>query len=236
MCTVSFIYNNEKAIITSNRDENIIRPGAIPPENYFTNGKNVIYPKDPKAGGTWFAVDSDGTVVVLLNGGLIKHHSTSAYRKSRGLIVLDIIYNKSPEDFWYQINLQNIEPFTLILYQQKKLYELIWDGVVKCTTQLDETKNYIWSSVTLYTPEIRKKRSEWFVNFLKNTNTVSASDVIDFHNYTEKHDSENGLIINRENSMKTLSITQAIIEKNKGIVKYYDLIKKEDFSTTFITI
>ena len=236
MCTVSFIYDSEKAIITSNRDENIIRPGAIPPENYFSNGKNVIYPKDPKAGGTWFAVDSDGTVLVLLNGGAIKHKGIFTYRKSRGLIVLDIIYSKSPKDFWHQINLQNIEPFTLILYQQKKLYELIWDGFIKGTTLLDETENHIWSSVTLYPPEIRKKRTEWFVNFLKNRNAVSASEVIDFHNHTEKHDSENGLIINRENSMKTLSITQVIIEKNKGIVKYHDLINREDFSTTFITI
>ncbi len=235
MCTVSFIYNNDAVIITSNRDENITRPEAIPPENYFKNRKNVIYPKDPKAGGTWFAMDSDGTVIVLLNGGLIKHQSVPPYRKSRGLIVLRIIYSNSPKDFWDQINLQNIEPFTLVLYQQKKLYELIWDGFEKKTIRKDETKNHIWSSVTLYPFEIRKKRSDWFNNFLQNKSTISASDIINFHNDTENHDSENGLIINRENSMKTLSITQAIIIKNKSTINYHNLISRENFSTTLIT-
>jgi hypothetical protein len=30
-------------------------------KNYTVNGKNVIYPKDPKA-GTWYVVDENGTV------------------------------------------------------------------------------------------------------------------------------------------------------------------------------
>ena len=66
MCTVSFVYTHDKVIITSNRDEQVIRPSAIPPKNHTLNGKNIIYPKDPKAGGTWFVVDENGTVLVLL--------------------------------------------------------------------------------------------------------------------------------------------------------------------------
>jgi hypothetical protein len=46
----------------------VTRPSAIAPKNYTVNGKNVIYPKDPKAGGTWYVVDENGTVLVLLNG------------------------------------------------------------------------------------------------------------------------------------------------------------------------
>ena len=65
MCTVSFVSSKDKIIITSNRDEKIVRPSAIPPQNYILNGKNIIYPKDPKAGGTWFVVDEKGTVLVL---------------------------------------------------------------------------------------------------------------------------------------------------------------------------
>ena len=132
-------------MITSNRDEQVIRPNAIAPKNYNQNGKNVIYPKDPKAGGTWFAVNADKTVLVLLNGGFVKHEMAFSYRKSRGLIALDIIYSDSPKDFWTQINLENIEPFTLVLYQEEKLYELVLDGFSKKMTKLDETKNHIWS-------------------------------------------------------------------------------------------
>ncbi|MRX68041.1 Transport and Golgi organisation 2 [Flavobacterium resistens] len=236
MCTVSFINNNGVAIITSNRDEKVIRPGAVVPRNYCHNGKNIMYPKDSKAGGTWFAMDENGTVLVLLNGGITKHIPVLPYRKSRGLIVLDIISDVSSKDFWKQIDLKNIEPFTLVLFQEKVLYELIWDGCSKRTTKLDETQNHIWSSVTLYSEEIRKERSNWFFDFVKDKNEISALDMLDFHKKTQSDDTQNGLIINRENVMKTLSVTQVVIEKNKGAMKYYDLIKTEDFSTSFIRI
>ncbi|WP_394775229.1 NRDE family protein [Flavobacterium sp.] len=236
MCTVSFINNNGVVIITSNRDEKIIRPGAIAPGNYYLNGKNIMFPKDPKAGGTWFAIDENGTVLVLLNGGLTKHNHEFLYRKSRGLIALDIISNNSPKDFWQQINLEDIEPFTLVLYQKNELYELIWDGLQKRTTQLNETQNYIWSSVTLYPVEVRKERTIWFSDFLKDKKEITASEIFDFHRFTKNDDSENGLIINRENTIKTLSVTQAIIQQNKGVMRYYDLVKAQDFSTSFISI
>lgn len=236
MCTVSFVNNNGVVMITSNRDEQVIRPNAIAPRNYNQNGKNVIYPKDPKAGGTWFAVDANKTVLVLLNGGFVKHEVAFSYRKSRGLIALDIMYSDSPKDFWSEINLENIEPFTLVLYQEQKLYELVWDGFAKRMTMLDETKNHIWSSVTLYSGEIRKKRADWFELFLKDKNEISAEDMFGFHRNTEDNDTENGLIINRENALKTLSITQVTIEKNKGIMRHLDLINTEEFSTTFISI
>jgi uncharacterized protein with NRDE domain len=76
----------------------------------YCKWQDVIYPKDPKAGGTWYVVDENGTVLVLLNGAEEKHTIKLSYRKSRGLIVLDIIGNVSPRDFWNTIDLDGIEP------------------------------------------------------------------------------------------------------------------------------
>lgn len=236
MCTVSFVNSREGVIITSNRDEKVIRPSAVAPKNYCQNGKNIMYPKDAKAGGTWFVIDEKETVLVLLNGGKIKHVPALFYRKSRGLIALDIISSESPKDFWDQINLEDIEPFTLVLYQKEKLYELIWDGLIKVKTVLDSNKNHIWSSVTLYPKEIREKRADWFFDFLKEKKEISALEMLDFHRNTEQDDSENGLVINRENVLKTLSITQSVIEKNKCVLRYYDLVKTQDFLSSFISI
>jgi hypothetical protein len=236
MCTVSFVNSPEGVIITSNRDEKVIRPSASAPKNYCQNGKNIMYPKDAKAGGTWFVIDENGTVLVLLNGGKTRHIPELFYRKSRGLIALDIISSESPKDFWHQINLEDIEPFTLVLYQEKELYELIWDGFLKTKTVLNHNQNHIWSSVTLYPKEIRKKRSNWFFDFLKDRKEISASEMLNFHRNTEQDDSENGLVINRENVLKTLSITQTLLEKNKCVLRYYDLVKTQDFLSTFISI
>ncbi|MBF4470159.1 NRDE family protein [Flavobacterium sp. HJJ] len=236
MCTVSFVSYNDTIIITSNRDEKIIRPSAIPPKNYFLNGKNIIYPKDPKAGGTWYAVDENGTVVVLLNGADEKHDVKLPYRKSRGLIVLEMISSASPKDFWHEIDLDNIEPFTLVLFQDKQLFQLRWNGIEKAAVDLEIDKNYIWSSSTLYSKEIREERASWFYTFLANNPVITEDKMLHFHRYTEKDDKEHGLIINRNNEMKTLSITQSVIEKNKVIINHLDLIAEKEYSKTFIAI
>ena len=65
MCTVSFVKVKNKVIITSNRDEKVVRPNAINPKNYIVNGKNVIYPKDPKAGGTWYVINRNNEMKTL---------------------------------------------------------------------------------------------------------------------------------------------------------------------------
>lgn len=236
MCTVTFVNSKGKIILTSNRDEKVMRPSAIPPKNYTRKGKHIIFPKDSKAGGTWYALDDKGIVLILLNGASVKHEVKSSYRKSRGLIVLDILENGSPIDFWDIINLENIEPFTLVLYQENRLFQLRWNGFLKETVELNPKENHIWSSVTLYPEEIREKRAEWFASFLASKEEILASEMLDFHRYTEKDNKENGLVINRGNVLKTLSITQTVIEKNKVILGYYDLILKQDYLKSFITI
>lgn len=236
MCTVSFVYSQDKIIITSNRDEKVIRPNAIPPKEHTINGKSIFFPKDPKAGGTWFAVDVYGTVLVLLNGAEEKHEVKLPYRKSRGLIVLDIISSESPKDFWSQIYLENIEPFTLILYQNNQLFQLRWNGNQKESISLPLNKKHIWSSATLYSKEIRAKRSDWFYTFLDQNPAISETELLNFHRYTEEGNQENGLVINRQEAMKTLSITQCAIENNKVVILHSDLIAKEDFNTSFITV
>ncbi len=240
MCTVSFVASNGKTIITSNRDEKVIRPSAIEPKNYLINNKNIIFPKDPKAGGTWFAVDETGTTLVLLNGANEKHTVKSSYRKSRGLIVLDMISSFSPKDFWQEINLDNIEPFTLVLFQDSELYQLQWNGINKDSMSLNTEKNHVWSSVTLYPAAIRENRTDWFHSFLSRsfgTNAIlSETEMLHFHRYTEEDNQENGLVINRNDELKTLSITQSVTQMNKVAILHYDLIANEDFETSFIII
>jgi uncharacterized protein with NRDE domain len=236
MCTVSFVNAKSKIIITSNRDEKVLRPNAIEPKNYLINNKKIFFPKDQKAGGTWYAVDEYSNIVVLLNGAYQKHVVTGNYRKSRGLIVLDIIGSQSPFDEWSSIDLNNIEPFTLVLFENHNLYQLRWNGEEKHTLHLDTNQNYIWSSTTLYSATIREKRASWFYTFLDTKPEVDAAELFNFHRYTEEKNEEHGLVINRGEIMKTLSITQTVIDKNKVELFHHDLINKHDFSNSFIVI
>ena len=236
MCTVSFVNANGKIIITSNRDEKTLRPNAIEPRNYLINNKKIIFPKDKKAGGTWFAIDENSTILVLLNGADEKHTLKESYRKSRGLIVLDLISSKSVIHAWKFMDLNNIEPFTLVLFENQRLYQLRWNELEKTTLELDTNQSNIWSSSTLYPKEIREKRANWFCTFLDTKPEVNAEEMFNFHRYTEEGNTENGLVINRNDTLKTLSITQTIIEKNKVEIHYNDLIAERDFSNTFISV
>ncbi len=246
MCTVSFVFAHGKTIITSNRDEKVARPNAIAPKSYLVNNKKIIFPKDQKAGGTWYAVDEHSNVLVLLNGADEKHIVSENYKKSRGLIVLDLIGSKSPFETWKTIDLNNIEPFTLVLFENPNLYQLQWNGETKTELQLNSNQNYIWSSSTLYPSAIREKRANWFATFIDTTRgtaelsvakpEVNATEMFNFHRYTEEENQENGLVINRNDFLKTLSITQTVIEKNKVVLSHYDLQQHKEFTNSFIII
>jgi uncharacterized protein with NRDE domain len=236
MCTVSFVQAHGKTIITSNRDEKVLRKPAVVPMNYLINNKNVVFPKDQKAGGTWYAVNEDGTVLVLLNGASEKHQLKTSYKKSRGLVVLDIIASNSPISEWKTIDLSGIEPFTLVLFQEEKLYQLRWNEINKETILLDASQNHIWSSSTLYSAELRLKRAQWFTTFLDTKPEITSKELFHFHKYTQEENQDHGLVINRSDVLKTVSITQTVIEKNKIEILYNDLITEKEFSNAFITL
>jgi uncharacterized protein with NRDE domain len=223
MCTVTFVPTTNGVCITSNRDEKIARPKAIAPANYIINNKEITFPKDPQAGGTWIAHDNEN-IIVLLNGAQEKHISKGNYRKSRGLIVLDLISSNNALAKWKTIDLHEIEPFTIIFYNSEKLVKLQWNEVEKSTLELDKSKNYIWSSATLYAKEIREERAKWFDNFMLQTKKVNSHSLLEFHRFTESENLNYGLQINRNNLLKTVSITQCVIKETISL-NYIDLLE-----------
>lgn len=213
-----------------------MRPSALKPKNYLINNKKILFPKDVHAGGTWFASNDKGDIVVLLNGAKEKHQLKPSYRKSRGLIVLDLISSASIIETWQSIDLDGIEPFTLVIFESQKLYQLQWNEMEKEKLTLDNTKKYIWSSSTLYPKDIRVKRAEWFEQFMKQKHILTAADLFYFHSNTGEEDTENGLVINRNNVLKTVSISQSVIEMNKVSFHYHDLIIDQKTTNTFTVI
>ncbi|HLO73321.1 MAG TPA: NRDE family protein [Flavobacterium sp.] len=227
MCTVTFIPTTNGYIITSNRDEKIARKKAIPPQSYEINGKQIFFPKDQKAGGTWIA-HTKNKIVVLLNGAEEKHIKKPSYKKSRGLIVIEIISSNNSLELWKTIDLTNIEPFTIVFFENNKLLQLQWNEIEKRQEELAISEHHIWSSSTLYSKEIRIERAKWFANFmLKNTNPTTT-DILNFHLFTESENEEFGLQINRNNLLKTISITQCFISENKIQMSYLDLMENHD--------
>lgn len=223
MCTVSFVPAKDGYVFTFNRDEKPDRytPNFISQEQL--QHKTVYFAKDSKAGGTWFAADSLGNVVMLFNGAFTKHEKLPVYVKSRGIILREMIAAQDAQQYFENRCLQGIEPFSVILFENKGLFRLTWDGVEKHAIKLLKEAAYIFSSSTLYSDTIQEMRRKWFASYLQMQPQVNSRSVMEFHSEYKREDRENGLIIEREAGCCTLSISQAVIQDNKLLMKHHDV-------------
>jgi len=227
MCTVSFIYKGGKDfMLISNRDEAVNRK-TIAPKLYEEHGVVLLYPKDVLAGGTWIGSSSKNRLLCLLNGAFVKHDRKPNYKKSRGVLVKELLavddVSKELEDYRFE----GIEPFTLLIVDWNsdlKLIELVWDGNNAQVTNLP-LESKIWSSSTLYNAEMKLMRKQWFEEYLSQ-NGSSSEELLYFHEYYGIGDSMLDLKIDR-GLLKTVSITM-FEKRNKDIqVVYKDLLQQE---------
>lgn len=216
MCLVSFVPMDDHILITSNRDESIQRQEPQPIQIYKHNNHNLTYPKDV-AGGTWISHDDKQNAMVLLNGGFENHRRQPPYRKSRGLIFLELFSSDNPQEAWSAIDLDNIEPFTLIHFSNERiLVENVWDGHSKTTTELDSTIRHLWMSTTLYKRDYFKEIKDTFMSL---TN-LTEKEVFDFHNNYYYENNTQGFLIPQ---IRTVSISTIQISQTQSSLVSKDL-------------
>lgn len=234
MCTVTYLPQESGFVFTSNRDEHFSRSKTDFPFEKLIGQHPVYFPRDPLAFGTWIAV-TENSLVCLLNGGFTKHKHLPPYRKSRGIIVLERFNFDSFDSFVEAIDLNQIEPFTLISLSWDKstklnLQELIWDGETKHLSQKNGKEKQIWSSSTLYDATIREQRNELFRSIAPST----ANEALNFHLTSgEELGEENRFKMSRANGVKTISTSQIIRDKNRLTMDYYN---HEENTKTKITL
>lgn len=228
MCTVSFVPSpHHGIIITSNRDEKVLREPASLPHCFEVNGNQLFYPVDGKAKGTWFIVRDDASVGVLLNGAFVPHQVQPTYTMSRGNILPHIFKFDSPIDALESFDLFGVENFTLLVYHQQKLFDCKWDGKQLFIVQLNERVPYIYSSVTLYNKTMVKQREEWFRKWLQFCNSPTQQQAIHFHSTAGKGNHDHGLKMNRNNHLQTVSITSVCIHEQVAKLIYKDLTQEQ---------
>ncbi|WP_445747572.1 NRDE family protein [Polaribacter sp.] len=225
MCTVSFLpLENNDFILTSNRDETPLRK-TIAPDFYTENNTTSLYPKDAFAGGTWIGASNQNSVICILNGAFEKHQRKAIYRKSRGIIVTELLAVEDAVSAIKQTNFIDIEPFTLILIDFKsdlKIYELVWDGEKKHFHQLENVPK-IWSSATLYNEDMKQERQSWFADWLEENKVFSQDKILAFHKDSSKGTKETAVKMKRT-FVETVSITS--IEKSNAtlFMNYLDFL------------
>jgi hypothetical protein len=186
----------------------------------------MIYPKDNSAGGTWVTVCENGNAGVLFNGAFQKHQQKQKYKKSRGLVLLDIMASDNPVQNFKKSNFYEIEPFTIIIRQNHRLYEFRWDEQTEHIKLLDADHPYIWSSCTLYDAEMQRQQNESFYYWLKHNGSLDSNEIMRYHRtscYKTEPESE------EQNSLqvKTVSITHVKLQRQDAYITYYDTLQNK---------
>lgn len=227
MCTVTFIpQGKDRFTLTSNRDEAPSRSGKELIQRKIGN-KQIRFPKDQKAGGTWIAISDANQVVCLLNGAFKKHDHKPPYKKSRGIMVLEYFSFPNAAAFINTYDFQGMEPFTMIIYDNQELWECRWDEKKVHQKRLEVTQPHIWSSSTLYTDEVKGKRKGWFKQWLNKHQAYELDEIMDFHQHAGDGDPYNDVIMNRDEIVRTVSITNIIKAPDQIELRYLDLLQEQ---------
>ncbi|OYU83816.1 MAG: hypothetical protein CFE24_09645 [Flavobacterium sp. BFFFF2] len=235
MCTLTYLPKPDGFILTSSRDEFHLR-NALPPKAYRHANGILYYPRDPEAGGTWFGWQPNGTALVLLNGAFEKHIRLIPYRRSRGLILLDLLNESDILAAWSCIDLDAVEPFTLIACFDNEMWQMVWDGAHKYTQSVPANEPHIWSSATLYDLAARAQRTSWFQQFMEKNSAPNPADLMDFHQTPHGDDPSIDLLMTRNKELKTLSITQLTFTTPHWHYSHEDLLEQTLHQQAYVVI
>lgn len=229
MCTVTYAPLRDGGhVITSNRDERTARHGK-PAGPWLHEGAVLLAPKDALTGTTWIASSSLGRTVCLLNGAEGEMYFAPTPARSRGTVLMEAASSLDVLATLVRTDLRGVHPFTLISAEHRELWMMQWNGKERCVCTLDTEKAQVWSSTTLYTPEVRAQREDHFVAMLKGKGWPGPEDLWDFHAHPQLEDERQAVIMKREDELRTVSITQAVMD-HTGLVRmrYRDLLADKE--------
>lgn len=215
MCILSIIQSADRIIITSNRDEQRSRKNSQAPEIIDIGNRRAILARDAQALGTWLLTDNSGRTAILLNGAFECHTPTPPYRESRGIILLNLFHEEDFKTAFLFYNLENIEPFQVVLVDKATAFQCIWNGVQKHVFQIDLSKPHVFFSPTLYSSEQQNFKRDFFLSVFEEIDSIKPSDLFNFHTSTTKENPEFDFYMNRE-FQTTKSVTQIEIEDTQS--------------------
>lgn len=101
----------------------------------------------PSKGGLTNMKRQGNDFVILLNGGLNPSKHDENHNAISRVQVINNILDDPNMDF------SGFKPFTLVIYKDEMLTELVWDANQKYVRYLDQDSTHLWRSCTLYDSE-----------------------------------------------------------------------------------
>lgn len=166
--------------------------------------------------------------MVMVSGAFAPHIRKDEYKKSRGIVFLDIFDSDNPVKAFNEIDLQDIEPFTLVVWlkQNGTLWEMRWDEYEKFVTSLPADMPNMWSSVTLFDEAMIQRRRKWFDEWRLAQDNITGESIRWFHEHGGEGFERLNLNLNN-GATNTLSITGIEISEDRSVMYYHDLMTGE---------
>ena len=224
MCTLTYLLTDSGYELFFNRDEQVSRVIATPPE--FHLEKNAIYPIDPLGKGTWIAVNQKGMSLVLLNYYQAMKGEQGTDFISRGQLIVSLLSNKTdPIQQLAKINLRQFQPFQICIFNHDIskdndcVKSLIWNGNELVDAEIDlpitsSSKNY---------QQVKLKRQEKY-NQITNHTPPTRQELTEFH-YSNKTTEQYSVNMIREDA-RTVSISHIKVGKTIQF-DYFDNINHQ---------
>jgi hypothetical protein len=219
MCILTVVPITGALIITSNRDEQRTRANSVIPSIEKISERETIIARDRKANGTWILTDDRGRTAVLLNGAFESHTPIPPYRESRGITLINLFEEEDIKKAFQLYNLNNIEPFQIIVIDKSEGFHLLWDGNEKHAIPIALNKPHVVFSSTQNNKQQREVKRNHFLNAYKDLNECNAKWIFNFHSIQTALSSETDFFMNR-NLHVTKSITQIEINSNISFYKH----------------
>lgn len=215
MCTLTWRRHAGELQVWFNRDEQTIRPDALPPKCYHWENVQVVAPIDPPSKGTWIATNEFGLTVALLNWYLTP---AKAGKVSRGQLVKALAQRQSLAEVMTYITDHDFSiyaPFHCVLYDRTHQRLLTWDGEQLQQADVPE----ILTSSSVDTTETIQRRIKKFNDFRHLCAT--CEDYFSFH---QQHDADfppQSVCVHREFS-RTMSHTHIRVTTTQTTMRYFD--------------
>jgi hypothetical protein len=133
-------------------------------------------------------------------------------------------------------DLQDIEPFTLISAALSGLWELRWDGHTRFIRALNQRESHIWSSSTLYDATVRKRREAWFHGWKSSPEPANLEKILNFHRFAGDGDSNYDVVMNRNDIVRTVSITSIAHRGTVAGMWFHDLLSGREVHDELILL
>jgi uncharacterized protein with NRDE domain len=211
MCTVTVVPHDLGVRLLCNRDERRSRIPGVPPQVHELPGQRALFPVDPQGGGTWVGVNDSGLIVALLNLRPGVERRTTAPRRSRGQIVLELLRCTSARQAMTAaaaLEAELFDAFRAVIVQKGELVVATstGEGPVGSTWQRFEAP-VMFTSSSLSDAIVEPARRHLFERMVLQRPIDWLEGQARFHDHQWKHQPEISVRMERPNAL-TVSRTQ----------------------------